>query len=235
MGLLRSDIDRLLDGDLDLNRAASSAARLGTAAREIHVALAAIGSAPVRRPERVAWFTDGQDLLSRALELTAGRAEGALLERWAPRLWLTMAAHGVKAVGPVQPVHGDFHLGQILRSKDGRYWVIDFEGEPDRPLAERLCWRSPVWDVATMLRSFANSSPMVARRRAADPAVLQSFVAEARAAFLDSYGPVDPALLLAFEAAKACHEVAYASVYLPEWFDVAWRSLEALAESVGAR
>ena len=106
---------------------------------------------------------------------------------------------------PVSRIHGDYHLGQLLARADGGYSVIDFEGEPARPLAERRTPASPLRDVAGMLRSL----DYAARTADADS---PTWLEDARAGFLDGYGGVPrrvraDALVDAFELEKACYEV----------------------------
>jgi maltokinase len=120
----------------------------------------------------------------------------------------------------VSRIHGDYHLGQLLARTDGGYSVIDFEGEPARPLAERLLPASPLRDVAGMLRSL----DYAARTAHAEPA----WLAGARAAFLDGYGGIDAdqiQLLDAFELEKACYEIRYEASNRPDWL---WLPLAAV-------
>ncbi len=135
-------------------------------------------------------------------------------------------------------VHGDYHLGQVLRTPDGDWTIIDFEGEPARPLEERRAKTSALKDVAGMLRSFGYARS-AAVRAAGDRADRETIVAGAsaweggaRAAFLAGYRsvtagraarlfPVDDeafaAALAAWELDKAVYELGYEMRNRPDW------------------
>ncbi|MET7465981.1 phosphotransferase [Nonomuraea sp. NPDC005501] len=130
---------------------------------------------------------------------------------------------------PVQRVHGDYHLGQVMRTNTD--WVVlDFEGEPGQPLAERTALSSPLRDVAGMLRSFDYAARHLLAGRP-DAASLEpkaeEWAARNRTAFLDGYtdggGTIsagDAALLRAFEMAKAVYEVGYEARNRPAWIGI---------------
>jgi len=130
--------------------------------------------------------------------------------------------------GQVIRQHGDYHLGQVLWTGDD--WVVlDFEGEPARPLAERRRKSSPLRDVAGMLRSFAYAAE-TARGRGVE--VPPAWEHDARSAFLGGYASViDPALLppgagarerllTACELEKALYELRYELDNRPDWVRV---------------
>jgi maltokinase len=132
----------------------------------------------------------------------------------------------------LQRIHGDYHLGQVLKSEDG-WIVIDFEGEPARALEERRRLASPLQDVAGMLRSFdyAAFQPLVLGgdlARFEEPAAV--WTEASRSAFLDAYLAVagdngqalggDHELLHAFELDKAVYEVMYEARHRPPWLQV---------------
>ncbi len=136
--------------------------------------------------------------------------------------------------------HGDYHLGQTLLGADDRWIILDFEGEPARPLLERRRKRSPLRDVAGMLRSFAYAASAAELLQGAtvDPA----WEDDARAAFLEGYiEAVDPALLPAgqaaiekqlgiFELEKAVYELRYELNNRPDWVRIPVAGIARLLE-----
>ncbi|MFI0357035.1 phosphotransferase [Actinomadura sp. 9N407] len=145
---------------------------------------------------------------------------------------------------PLQRVHGDFHLGQVMRADTG--WVLlDFEGEPARTPQERRALAHPLRDVAGMLRSFEYAARFLpAGDTTLSPEAEMGLELRARAwadrnreAFCRGYaeaGGADPAanavLIRALELDKAVYEIRYEARNRPSWLPVPLRSLAHLAE-----
>jgi maltose alpha-D-glucosyltransferase/alpha-amylase len=239
------------------------ARRLGTRTAELHQALArrtgdpAFDPEPVSQRRRLLWITAARTQAREAIRQlrrvldqldpeTRARAERliegrhALLDRLKTALPERIDAAKTR-------LHGDYHLGQVLVAKND-FYILDFEGEPMRPLAERRAKHSPVRDLAGMLRSF-DYAAWAALRAAAQkynepPAKLQPGAEEwretASAAFLAGYAeaavgmvslPEPDALarmLTFFLIEKACYEVLYETHHRPDWVAIPVGGLTAL-------
>jgi maltokinase len=125
--------------------------------------------------------------------------------------------------------HGDYHLGQVLWTEGEDWVVLDFEGEPARPLRERRHKRSPLRDVAGMLRSFSYAASASSLVRGIDPP--QGWEQQVRGEFLGGYlDEVDPTIvptgaalerrLRLFELEKALYELHYELGHRPDWVRV---------------
>ena len=212
---------------------AAEAARLGVALRETHETLAE------HFPTRVRSAAEQAEIVA----AMHARLDAALnvvpeLEEYADRLRRVFdAAANLEGVR-IQQIHGDLHLGQTLRTVKG-WKIVDFEGEPAKPLAERVQPDSPWRDVAGMLRSFDYAPQVVEHTYAdAEPAGADQRAYRAaewsrrnRTAFLDAYAgrdltPDESALLSAYVADKAVYETVYEARNRPTWVSI---PLEAIA------
>ncbi|MFH8627711.1 maltokinase [Streptomyces vietnamensis] len=214
----RLALDALADG----REFTTEARALGRATAEVHLALAQ--ALPTRRLAR-----SETEQLAAAMDRrlhAAAQAVPALLPH-VPALRAVFAAASGGAA--VQRIHGDLHLGQTLRGSDGGWAVIDFEGEPAKPLDERRSPQPTVRDVAGMLRSFDYAARTHRPWNA-------EWASRCRAAYCTGYAEVagtdpreDPALLRAYETDKAVYEVVYEARHRPDWLPVPMSAIERLA------
>ncbi|HEX5114907.1 MAG TPA: aminoglycoside phosphotransferase [Pseudonocardiaceae bacterium] len=216
---------------------AGEAQRLGHAVATVHAELrTALGQHEVDANE----FDRTVAAMARRLDEVAGRVPE--LVPMVPSLRAAFERiREVKAPVYMQFIHGDLHLGQVLRTANG-WLLIDFEGEPAAPPAERGVLRSPLRDVAGMLRSFDYAAhQMLIGQSVEDDQLTESALEWARrnrAAFCDGYAEVDVEsigdprthgdLLRAFELDKAVYEVAYEHANRPEWLAVPLSSISRL-------
>ncbi|WP_055533398.1 maltokinase N-terminal cap-like domain-containing protein [Streptomyces graminilatus] len=206
----------------------AEARALGRATAEVHLALARALPTVTLGHARLRPLIDG--MIARLDE--AVRTVPAL-HLYAPGLrsayeaLADLAAEG--QTWTAQRIHGDLHLGQCLRAPSGEWSLIDFEGEPSKPLAERRLPQPPARDIAGMLRSFDYAAHSLHPR-------LPGWAARCRAAYCAGYAETagrdprtDPVLLRAYETDKAVYEVVYEARHRPDWLPVPMSAVRRLA------
>ncbi|MBT2397869.1 maltokinase [Streptomyces sp. ISL-100] len=208
----------------------ADAQALGRATAEVHTALAvALPTVTLRRQQT--------ELLAAAMteRLDAAAQAVPALVPYVPALRTAFDAFAARGragrAWPAQRVHGDLHLGQTLRAPGGEWSVIDFEGEPSRPLTERRRPQPVVRDVAGMLRSFDYAA------RSHQPWNAE-WATRCREAFCAGYAFAsgtdpreEPELLRAYETDKAVYEVLYEARHRPDWLPVPLAAIHRLASS----
>ena len=211
---------------------AGEAERLGAATAQVHQDLAEAFGRSELEPEAIRELAEQ---MYRRLDIAIATVPE--LARHADKIG-DAYSHLAKLIEPTpaQRVHGDYHLGQVMRTQTG--WVVlDFEGEPASPLAQRRARSSPLRDVAGMLRSFdyAARHQLLTHPDAASLAPKASdWVRRNSDAFCAGYaaaGGLDPAensvLLRAMLLDKAVYEVIYEARHRPTWIPI---PLESIAE-----
>jgi maltokinase len=219
---------------------------LGVTVGAMHTALASDPTDPVFAPEErgnesLALFTATLDeQIERVfLDLPADERLEPIVHRGEELRDQLRALARMGSPGMAIRVHGDLHLGQTLLSDSG-WTIIDFEGEPARPLPERRTKHSPLRDVAGLLRSVAYA-PLASRlQRGAE--VPEDWEARAREGFLDGYlDAIDPVLLPAtrrevdhllaiYELEKAVYELNYELNNRPDWVGIPVAGIARLLE-----
>ena len=217
-----------LAGEAGSHQALTAIGRIGAITARMHATLASRPDDPAfparaaSPDDLLAWRASAEEQLDRAMAADGRVGRDAAIVRAA------FDAIGAARDARVQRIHGDYHLGQLLRS-GGDFWVIDFEGEPARPLADRRLPGSPLRDVAGMLRSLDYAVQTRARDDAVARVDAARWLAQARESLLAAYRSggmaVDDDLLRAFELEKACYEVHYEANNRPDW---AWLPTQAL-------
>ena len=219
--------------------------RLGQVTGELHHALAVGTGDPAFEPEPIAdadltrWATAVRDQLD--------RARAALGDsRSIPQVFdLAGALDGLRGRQKIRH-HGDLHFGQTLRRDTGDWVIIDFEGEPLRPLAERRRRHTALRDVAGILRSLdyasASSRPPGGEawterwQRDAVEAFLSGYrAATANAGFVPTSEAAFRRALAVFEVEKAAYEIVYEANQRPDWIEIPKRGLVSAAARLGSR
>jgi len=211
-------------------------ARLAQTTAELHLALAGGSGDFLAEPIG----SQDLDLWRQAIHEEVQTATEALAQRniSVDAAALLARADGVASLAGALKTrhHGDYHLGQVLEREDGSFAIIDFEGEPSKPLSQRREKRSPLRDVAGMLRSFDYARN--AALRAGDESdsrrirLADEWYRATREAFLDTYEravqqvthdllpPEIAAPLAALELEKAAYEVLYELNNRPDWLPI---------------
>jgi maltokinase len=202
----------------------------------LHLALAkpsAVIAEPVRRGDLAGEFARGSRLLTEAQRVTTGEA-GKRVELIADRIAVDIGILDDAGEVEVQPVHGDLHVGQMLRSGDAIV-VTDFDGDPvstaPRDPADGVERRSAMVDLAALVQSVDHVARIVAKRRPHVAGPLDDFVAAATVAVVDAYAaiaPVNNHLLRPLRVIQELHEFVYAATVLPRWHYVPEAALAAL-------
>ncbi len=216
------DVRSLALGETDESTALRSIPQIGTLVAEMHLAFAAGGRSIATDAEAEGWSIEAADDLR----------DAALRTQWTRLIEQEVALIPGFVGTTIIDVHGDLHIGQVLRSsRDDGLSIIDFDGSPTRSPEQRLARQPAGRDVAGMLASLDHVGRVVLHRTEGldegQRARVHDWIAAAQRGFLDSYlsrlaevgeeSLLDARLVRTFQLQQECREFIYAARYLPHW------------------
>ena len=241
---------------------------LGKRLGEMHAVLATPTDDPDFSPEAASaedaksWASGARRQIEAALDILKNKKEWSsdaqaqrvarLIEQREPLLEKIDRLAVIADGSPRIRIHGDFHLGQVLVAH-GDVYIIDFEGEPAKPLDQRREKSSPLRDVAGLLRSFEYAAAFAAKAGPVDMSeeaqlrkqlIIQRFAPASQAAFLSAYREAayagalkidqeaERALLQMFVLEKAAYEVCYEAANRPSWIPVPVNGMANIADQL---
>lgn len=223
-----ADVRAFARGDLSLDDALAPAKRLGALTARMHAALATTGRDEATQAQVDAWSGRALSDLAEAVEVVDGD-EGARLRARASRIEAELDVLASAAGTVLIDVHGDHHVGQVLRHGDpAEYAVTDFDGNPVLTPSERLVRMPAAVDVAGMLASLDHVGRVVLfRTEGVDAPSVRTWIGAAQTAFLHDYRDtsarlrcsdlLDDRLLLPLRLHQEVREYLYAVRHLPHW------------------
>ena len=219
------DLRAAADDD-DPARASTAGVEVGRLVADFHRALASTARQATEDEVR-SWRQGAVDDLERALAVTTGSAH-EVLRSHETRVRALLDAP-LDTAGRVLRVHGDLHVGQVLRTEpDGvaAYALTDFDGNPVVPAAQRVAEQPAALDVAGMAQSFVHAGLVVRKHHPdLDAGAVQAAAEAARSGFVAAYvaglgdlAPLlDSRLVPVFALRQVCREFIYAATHLPRW------------------
>jgi maltokinase len=217
-----------IDGTVDRGEVLASARSIGEVGARLHAALATpspVLPRPIDCIDASSELRRCGALLTEASAVTGGEAAAVLAER-VPRIRAVFDAVDVSVPTPACRIHGDLHVGQLLRSP-ARLVVTDFDGNPLVEPTERHAMRPVAVDVASLVQSVDHAGRVAQRRRPEPSAPLEELIRAAVDAALGTYRAeldraghrdlLDEALVWPLRVAQELHELVYAARHLPRW------------------
>ena len=236
------ELEDYLDGKKSLDSSTEFAAEIAGLISAMHSAFYSSSHRPANAQDAQVWLHEFSAALDLALSSTPGEV-GKRLAVFESRIRNWIAGLEITNLPELTLIHGDLHVGQILRSEMGSYSVIDFDGNPVDLNLSTLSLEPLAKDLAGMLQSIDHVGRVVAKRRGGKfPEEISMWINQAQEKLQNSYtfaltkGNEDPfanrELLLLFQLQQELREFLYAQNHLPQWMYVPDAALPVLIERI---